>query len=254
MCTAFEGWMNHALGGAPYSPMGNRDPEAAPCNAYPCRGEDEWIAVAAGTAGEWESLCRELGRPELASDPRFSSAAARKANENELDRIVSGWCRDRDRWAAAEALQAAGVPAFPSVSSADLRTDPHLAARGAFHRFEHPEVGVRAHFRVPWRWSRRDNGPGRRAPCLGGAYRGGAAGGPRTDPRRGGGPHGTRGGGVGRTGEHLGPGGRRGPGRPRTPAEVRKGLTSVCRGQSGAVPPSSPSEPGSKTTKNCQAR
>ena len=167
MCTAFEGWMQHALGGAPYPPMGNRDPEAAPCNVYRCRGEDAWIAVSAGSDEEWASLCRAIGRPGLAADPRFASAAARKANEDALDRIVAGWCRSRDRWAAAEALQAAGVSAFPSVSSADLRTDPHLAAREAFHRFEHPEVGVRAHFRVPWRWTRRANGAGSRAPCLG---------------------------------------------------------------------------------------
>ena len=166
-CTAFEGWMQHALGGEPYPPMGNRDPEAAPCNVYPCRGEDDWIAVSAGADEEWASLCREIGRPGLAADPRFASATARKANEDALDRMVAGWCRGRDRWAAAEALQAAGVPAFPSVSSADLRTDPHLAAREAFHLFEHPEVGVRAHFRVPWRWTRRANGTGRRAPCLG---------------------------------------------------------------------------------------
>ena len=66
-----------------------------------------------------------------------------------------------------ELLQAAGVPAFPSVSSEDLRTDPHLAARGAFNSFEHPEVGIKAHFRVPWRWTRRENGTGSRAPCLG---------------------------------------------------------------------------------------
>ena len=167
ICTAFEGWMNHALGGEPYRPAGNRDPEAAPCNVYRCRGEDEWIALSAGEQAEWESLCGAIGRPELATEPRFSNAAGRKAHEDDLDRIVGAWCRDRDRWAAAEALQAAGVPAFPSVSSADLRADPHLAAREAFHGFEHPEVGVRAHFRVPWRWSRRPNGTGRRAPCLG---------------------------------------------------------------------------------------
>ena len=167
ICTAFEGWVNHALGGEPYRPAGNRDPEAAPCNVYRCRGEDEWIALSAGGQAEWESLCGAIGRPELATDLRFSSAVGRKAHEDDLDRIVGAWCRDRDRWAAAEALQAAGVPAFPSVSSADLRADPHLAAREAFHGFEHPEVGVRAHFRVPWRWSRRPNGTGRRAPCLG---------------------------------------------------------------------------------------
>ena len=167
VCTAFEGWMNHALGGEPYPPMGNRDPETAPCNVYSCRGEDQWIAISAGSTGEWEALCGAIGRPDLASDPRFASLAARKAHEDELDRILAGWCRNRDRWAAAEALQQAGVAAFPSACSADLRVDPHLAARGAFHDFEHPEVGVKAHLRVPWRWTRRANGTGRRAPCLG---------------------------------------------------------------------------------------
>ena len=167
MCTSFEGWMNHVLGGEPHPPMGNRDPESAPCNVYACRGTDEWIAVSAGSPAEWESLCRAIGRPGLASDPRFSSAAARKGHEDDLDRIVGEWCRGRDRWEAVQALQAAGVPAFPSVSSADLRADPHLAAREAFHTFEHPEVGAKAHFRVPWRWTGRRNGTGCRAPCLG---------------------------------------------------------------------------------------
>ena len=167
VCTAFEGWMNHALGGEPYPPMGNRDPEAAPCNVYPCRGEDAWVAISAGSTDEWKALCGAIGRPELAADPKFASFAARKAHEDELDRILAGWCRSRDRWAVTEVLQAAGVSAFPSVCSADLRADPHLAARGAFHDFDHPEVGVKAHFRVPWRWSRRANGTGRRAPCLG---------------------------------------------------------------------------------------
>ena len=167
MCTAFEGWMNHALGGKPYSPMDNRDPETAPCNVYPCSGDDRWVAVTAATMEEWEALCGAIGRPELASGPRFASAAARKVHEEEIDRILAQWCASRDRWEVTERLQAAGVPAFPSVSSEDLRTDPHLAAREAFNTFEHPEVGIKAHFRVPWRWSGRGNGTGRRAPCLG---------------------------------------------------------------------------------------
>ena len=166
-CTSFEGWMNHVLGGAPYRVMGNRAPAHAPCNVYRCHGEDAWVAVEAAADDEWEALCGALGRPSLASDPRFSSPGARKANEDDLDRIIAKWCATRDRWAVSETLQAVGVPAFPSASNADLRADPHLAARGAFHAFEHPEVGVRAHLRVPWCWADRENGTGRRAPCLG---------------------------------------------------------------------------------------
>ena len=252
VCTAFEGWMNHALGGEPYAPMGNRDPEMAPCNVYPCRGDDEWLAVSAGSVEEWESLCGAIGRPELASDPRFSSPPARKANEDELDRIVSDWCRSRDRWAAAETLQAAGVPAFPSASSADLRTDPHLAARGAFHEFDHPEVGVRAHFRVPWRWTRRANGTGRRAPCLGehteavlqevlGLSRDAVADLLEREVVESAGPMG----GAGEAPDAAVIGGETSRGG---------GAGGDVRRQPAPVPSSSPSGAGLKTTKNCQAR
>ena len=252
MCTAFEGWMNHALGGEPYSPMGNRDPEAAPCNVYRCRGDDRWVAIAAARVEEWEALCGAIGRPELASEPRFASAAARKAHEEEIDRILAGWCASRDRWEVTELLQAAGVPAFPSVSSEDLRTDPHLAARDAFNTVEHPEVGIKAHFRVPWRWTRRANGTGSRAPCLG----------EHTEE--------ALGKVLGMSPDEIadlcereviesaGPTGGAGE---ASDAAVVGGETSRGGGTDGSgrrqpapVPSSSPSGGGSKTTKNCQAR
>ena len=252
MCTAFEGWMNHALGGKPYAPMGNRDPETAPCNVYPCRGDDRWVAVAVAGVEEWEALCGAIGRPELASEPRFASAAARKAHEEEIDRILAEWCASRDRWEVTELLQAAGVPAFPSVSSEDLRTDPHLAAREAFNTVEHPEVGVKAHFRVPWRWTRRANGTGSRAPCLG----------EHTEE--------VLGEVLGmnpdeiadlREREVIESAGTMGGADEGSDAAVIGGETSRGGGsggngrrQSAPVPSSSPSGGGSKTTKNCQAR
>ena len=252
MCTAFEGWMNHALGGEPYSPMGNRDPETAPCNVYPCRGDDRWVAVTAAKVEEWEALCGAIGRPELASEPRFASAAARKAHEEEIDRILAEWCASRDRWEVTELLQAAGVPAFPSVSSEDLRTDPHLAAREAFNTFEHPEVGIKAHFRVPWRWTRRANGTGSRAPCLGEHTEEvlGKVLGMNPDEiadlrER-------------KVIESAGPMGGTGE---ASDTAVIGGETSRGGGSGGngrrqpaPVPSSSPSGGGSKTTKNCQAR
>ena len=129
ICTAFEGWMNHALGGEPYPPAGNRDPISAPCNVYRCRGDDRWVAVSAGSAEEWEALCRAIGRPELAADPRFASAAARKENEDELDRIVAEWCANRDRWTVTEALQAEGVSRVPECF--ERRSEERPPPRGA---------------------------------------------------------------------------------------------------------------------------
>ena len=252
MCTAFEGWMNHALGGEPYPPMGNRDPEAAPCNVYPCRGDDRWVAVAAATMEEWESLCGAIGRPDLASEPRFASAAARKVNEEEIDRILAEWCASRDRWEVTELLQAAGVPAFPSVSSEDLRTDPHLAAREAFNTVEHPEVGIKAHFRVPWRWTRRANGTGARAPRLGEHTEEVLGKVLRMNPDE-----------IAdlREREVIESAGPTGGADEASDAAVIGGGTSRGGGSDGngrrqpaPVPSSPPSDAGSKTTKNCQAR
>jgi crotonobetainyl-CoA:carnitine CoA-transferase CaiB-like acyl-CoA transferase len=105
--------------------------------------------------------------PGLADDPRFRSAADRKRNEDELEKHIQVWTRERDRWDVTRALQAVGVPAFPSLSTEDLVRDPHLNERGFFARLEHPEVGVRTHAGIPWRLEHGPNGVREPAPVLG---------------------------------------------------------------------------------------
>ncbi len=167
LCTGFEGWMGHALGGPAPRPQGNHDPQYAPHNLYRCAGEDAWLAVAVTDNAQWPALCALLERPELAADERLRSAAGRKAQERLLDEVLGAWCAPRDKWAAAERLQAAGVPAFPALCNRELAALPHLQNRGYLERIEHPEVGMRLATGVPWRLARRPNGVRRRAPLLG---------------------------------------------------------------------------------------
>jgi len=56
--------------GTPTARYGNRMPLAAwaPHGAYPCRGTDEWIAIAVQTDEQWEVLVAEIGAPELRED------------------------------------------------------------------------------------------------------------------------------------------------------------------------------------------
>jgi crotonobetainyl-CoA:carnitine CoA-transferase CaiB-like acyl-CoA transferase len=167
LCTSFEAWMNHAMGNPPYTPMGNHDPQWAPHNLYRCQGDDAWVAIAATNESEWQALCRAIGQPALAADPRFGEVSARKANEAALDDILGTWCATRERWAITRALASAGVPAFPSMSMRDLLADPHLNARNCFTHWPHPEVGERALMGPPWRLTNRPNGTGSHAPLLG---------------------------------------------------------------------------------------
>jgi crotonobetainyl-CoA:carnitine CoA-transferase CaiB-like acyl-CoA transferase len=146
---------------------GNRDPEMAPHGVFRAAGEDRWIAIAVEDDATWARLAGVLGHPELATDARYATLAARKRHEDELEALVGEWTRQHDPHEATRILQAAGVPAFTSATNRDLTEDPHLAARGAFADLDHPEVGVRRHIGPAWRMSASDCRVRRPAPCLG---------------------------------------------------------------------------------------
>ncbi len=146
-----EGFLDFAMNGREPGRIGNRDPLMAPHNCYKTRGDaNQWVTIAVGTEREWRSLCAVMGNQDLAADPRFITAQARKRNEDALDAIITAWTAARDRWEITRSLQAVGVAAFPSMSNRDLTHDPHLRQRGFIAATEHPEVGRRLHAAVPW--------------------------------------------------------------------------------------------------------
>jgi benzylsuccinate CoA-transferase BbsF subunit len=149
-----EGMLEYEFNQREPERKGNRDILMAPHNCYKAAGDDEtWVAIAVGKEDEWRAFCKVIGQPDLATDPRFASAALRKQNEDALDAIVTAWTNERDRWEITRLLQAAGVAAFPSMSNKDLAEDPHLHQRGFLVELEHPEVGKRIHAGIPWRMS-----------------------------------------------------------------------------------------------------
>jgi crotonobetainyl-CoA:carnitine CoA-transferase CaiB-like acyl-CoA transferase len=122
--------MDYSLNGRIAACDGNRHAEMAPHGVYRC-GED-WIAIAVSSDTAWRALSGAMGRPALAEDPRFAALADRKANEAELDQLISAWTRDQDAGTLADALQAAGVAAAKSAASVDLVSDAHLWGRGFY--------------------------------------------------------------------------------------------------------------------------
>ncbi len=163
-----EPLLEYAINRREPAPLANRDPWMAPHNCYKAAGDaEQWVAIAAGTEREWRALCTAMGRASLADDPRFSSAAARKRNEEELDRIIAQWTSVRDRWEISATLQRAGVAAIPTFLDTDLLEDPHLRQRGYFVTLEHRETGTRPLPGMPYSMSRTPLRVRRAAPCLG---------------------------------------------------------------------------------------
>jgi len=119
---------------------GNRDEKAAPHGAYPCRDE-RWLALSCRSDAEFSAFAETLGDQALAMDARFASPADRLKNVEALDAALAPLLSARDADETAEALQAAGVAAYPVNSMADLFTDPQLAARQVWRQRDHGEIG-----------------------------------------------------------------------------------------------------------------
>jgi benzylsuccinate CoA-transferase BbsF subunit len=121
---------------------GNRLSYAAPHNAYRCLGEDRWCAIAVFSDKEWQSFCKVIGNPSLATEIRFNTLMARKENEEELDIIVNEWTCSREAEEVMNSMQAAGVAAGVVETGEDiLDKDPQLKSRKFFRELEYPGIG-----------------------------------------------------------------------------------------------------------------
>jgi len=162
-----EGLMDYTMNGTQPPRAGSRDPHLAPHGVFRCQGEDRWVSIAVGNDDEWQRMCSAMGKEELARDPRFASHAARKANEDALEDIVTAWTKERSVDEVTQRLQNAGVAAYPSLDSKDMSCHPHAEARGYFVELEHQEIGTMRHFGIPWKMSRTPCKVQRAAPCMG---------------------------------------------------------------------------------------
>lgn len=150
-------------------PMGNRDRHRAPQNVYACAGEDEWVAISVGSDSEWRALCEEMGRLELADDPRYAEAASRKVNEAELDELIGAWTQDQGAQSVEQRLLAVGVDAARTAKPYEQFSapDPHYLASGFIQSVDHPEVGPSWLPGAPWRFSGAEDRRLRPSPCVG---------------------------------------------------------------------------------------
>ena len=147
--------------------MGNRHRDMAPQGVYPCSGEDMWVAISVSSDEEWESLCRVMGQPHLASDSRFADPKSRRNNHDDIDLVISTWTKTQDHYQVMYLLQAQGVPAAPVLKGGEVIDDPHLQSRGFWDVVNHPEAGTYKQVTTPWLLSNSPRATSTPAPGLG---------------------------------------------------------------------------------------
>jgi crotonobetainyl-CoA:carnitine CoA-transferase CaiB-like acyl-CoA transferase len=103
---------------------------------------DGWIVVACPKEKFWQRLAETIGRPELATDDRFATFAARNAHAKELLTILGAIFRSQSSSHWISHLQAAGIPCAPVNTVAEALTDPHTEARQMIVDVPHPRFGA----------------------------------------------------------------------------------------------------------------
>jgi formyl-CoA transferase len=107
---------------------GNRHAAAIPSGLYEA-SDGAWVTLFAAPDHLFERLARAIGRPDLARDPRYANAGARRKHADEIESEIGDWMAEHTASEILERLLAAQVPVSRVNSIADVFADPHVAAR-----------------------------------------------------------------------------------------------------------------------------
>lgn len=148
------GWAvsNYLIAGVEAKPIGNQNMTAAPSGAFTCA--DGQINIAANKQEQFVRLCELIGRPELATDPRFAERETRKANRAAINAELNAALVTRTAAEWESLFNAHGIPAGRILSVPEVLAHPQIAARNLVHEIPLGQAGldtvkvVRAGFRL----------------------------------------------------------------------------------------------------------
>jgi crotonobetainyl-CoA:carnitine CoA-transferase CaiB-like acyl-CoA transferase len=127
---ATMGWVvsNYLIAGQTPTPMGNDNFTAAPSGAF--RTGDGLLNIAANKQEQFVAVVEAVGRPELATDPRFAERENRKKNRAALTAELEPALARRSAAEWEQALNKVGVPAARVLSVPDALALPQVEGRG----------------------------------------------------------------------------------------------------------------------------
>jgi formyl-CoA transferase len=118
---------------------GSALPGIAPSNVYACA--DGEFLIGANQDAVFARLCAAMGRPELASDPRYVDHVSRGAHQKELDALIEAWTRTLPKAEVERLMIEHSVPSGTIYRAPEMLEDPHFAAREAIVSMDHPRWG-----------------------------------------------------------------------------------------------------------------
>ena len=136
----------------PLAPMGY--PRVLAPSRRPYKTSDGYICMLAYVDIQWQRFWAEVGRPEMADDPRFTTLSDRSDNIAELYRIAGDCLGERttDDW--IRTFQSLDIPCATISTLEEVKANPHLQDIGFFRKMEHPTEGSIVVPDIPVQFSR----------------------------------------------------------------------------------------------------
>jgi len=120
--------------GGTYKPVryGMRTAHMPPIGLF--KSDRHYICIMAQKDHLWARLCAAMGKPELASDPRFETVPKRTENGAAVYEIVGQWFASISEDQALRLLEEHRVPAAPVLSIEETMNHPHMRQRGTVRK------------------------------------------------------------------------------------------------------------------------
>jgi crotonobetainyl-CoA:carnitine CoA-transferase CaiB-like acyl-CoA transferase len=119
---------------------GNELANSAPLGNYPT-SDGQFVCIVAGSDANFARLCRAMDRPDMQTDPRFSTLADRAANGSVVNGIVRTWTSTRTAADVELACIAHDVPVATAYSAREIASDPHFLERADLISIDDPVIG-----------------------------------------------------------------------------------------------------------------
>ena len=149
MFDALAEWMGFpayygGYGGPPPPRTGARHAAIAPYGPF-AAGDGQVVYLGIQNEREWTRFCEDvLERPDLASDPRFGSNAARVEHQDALEAIITGSFAKGTGAEIIARLDAAGIANARMNTVAEFLEHPQLASRNRWQPIDSPAGPIRA--------------------------------------------------------------------------------------------------------------
>ncbi|MBE0591861.1 MAG: CoA transferase [Gemmatimonadales bacterium] len=145
---------------------GNLNAYSAPSNIYRTL-DGHWLSLAVSSPSLYRRLVEAIGRPDLATDPRFATNRARIANRAEIETILTEWIGGRTAAEITAHFDQLGVACSTVKTIDEIFEDPQFQAREAIVTLDDNELGpVQMQCVVP-RFSRTPGSIRSTGPALG---------------------------------------------------------------------------------------